>query len=91
MSRGTDDFTVQQLMNFIGEQLATIDSRFDQMHRNLGYSFMSNGPGDFITKSRSEEITNANTKRNILQELQYEIERKCGELYDSQNAGAEVE
>jgi hypothetical protein len=84
MSRGTDEFTVQQLMNFIGEQMDDIENSMPEKYRNLGYAHINNvsALGSSAVTGRVDEIQKAQQRRNKLQELLWAVERKCVELYD---------
>lgn len=83
MSRGTDDFTVQQVMNFIGEEIAAIDNALPEQHKNLGYAHMGylDHHQPATVDWHVKRIQEADKKRDQLQQLSWDIERKCGELH----------
>lgn len=84
MVRGTDDYTVQDLLNYIGGKIAEIDASLPQKHTSLGYAHMrsSDDPRCYAVALHVTEIQSACAKRDELQRLSWDIERKCGELYD---------
>jgi hypothetical protein len=82
--RGTDDLTVQQLMNYLGDQISAIDTAFPKQHQDLGYAHMSNLETllSYSVERRVTDIQNATKKHNELRELLWNIERECGKLHD---------
>jgi hypothetical protein len=84
VSRGTDNYTVQQLMNFISEQMEAIDNSYPKHYHDLGCALMRNleNKEAYPVNSRIFDLQELGKKRNTLQELLWNIERKCGELWD---------
>lgn len=81
MSRGTDDFTVQQLINFLGEKLAAIDEELPNQHRSLGYAYMTANGNSSNVPWHAARIQDATERRTKLQQLAWDIESQCGELH----------
>jgi hypothetical protein len=89
MSRGCDEFTVQQLLNFLGEKLCAIDEQMPELHRKIGYALMDGGGSEVRPQTvyHVNKVQEANALRTALQQLAWDIEREAGRLHDVRSSG----
>jgi predicted NAD/FAD-binding protein len=80
MSRGTDEITVQRLMDFLYDKQESLRMLNASALPRIGEAYISGNQVWLERESKSNQARAA--QMTVLEELRFEIERQCGELYD---------
>lgn len=80
--RGTDEFTVQQLMNFLYAQEEALIEENAKDVPQMGMAYIQ-GNNSWLDRLAAEHRERCK-KIDWLQEFRADVERKCGELFDAE-------
>lgn len=80
MSRGTQDFTVQELMDFLYSQEQELREQMAEAFPRIGEAHIA-GNKVWLDRERTDFYSRSD-RASKLEEFRFEIERKCGELHD---------
>lgn len=80
MARGTEDFTVQDLMDFLYSQEQQLRLQNEAAYENIGQAYADDNTVWLEREMKDYRDRSAAVTR--LEEFRFEVERKCGELHD---------